>query len=418
AGISFQVKLYESDNKIEFVYQQEAGALSSPSASIGMAFPRYGSPNFISLNNTGASPIASTSVETSSLALKPATGQVYSFVPAKLNQTITFGPLANRVFDPAPFALTATSSSGLPVTYASSNTNVATVAGNLVTLTGQGTITITASQAGDNTFNAAAVVTQSLTITPATLTLVFPQPADKTVGDPPFSLNISTTPSNADLGYEFTNPPVFALLDRAAGTITLQNVAGQIALKVTAGKSGYTTTSITRTFCVNPTKPPKVELLLGATDESLTLNVAFYTGIGDSFQWFRNGVDLNVTSSSRTLSITQPGVYSVSTIKGNCASVPSDGIPVVITDLLNKDKSEINIFPNPTDDSQQVTVDASGHARNGVIDVTVYDMMGRTKEQKSGSGSIQFSLSSYATGYYLFRVNTGTDIISKRIFKK
>ena len=38
-------------------------------------------------------------------------------VNAELAQTITFGPLADKVFGDAPFALSATASSGLPVSF-------------------------------------------------------------------------------------------------------------------------------------------------------------------------------------------------------------------------------------------------------------------------------------------------------------
>ena len=80
-------------------------------------------------------------------------------------QTITFGALANKVNGEDPFTLTATSDSGLPVSYSSSDTNVATVSGNTVTIVGVGTTTITASQAGDGSYTAATSVPQSLNIT-------------------------------------------------------------------------------------------------------------------------------------------------------------------------------------------------------------------------------------------------------------
>jgi len=55
-------------------------------------------------------------------------------------------------------SLTATASSGLTVSYVSSNTNVATIAGDVVTIVGVGTTMITASQAGDSVYDAAPSV--------------------------------------------------------------------------------------------------------------------------------------------------------------------------------------------------------------------------------------------------------------------
>ncbi|WP_083629605.1 MBG domain-containing protein [Tenacibaculum agarivorans] len=82
----------------------------------------------------------------------------------KASQTITFSPLSNVNLGGAPFDLSATSDAGLPVTYTSSDTSVATVSGNTVTILGSGTTDITASQIGNETYAAATDVTQSLTV--------------------------------------------------------------------------------------------------------------------------------------------------------------------------------------------------------------------------------------------------------------
>ena len=87
-----------------------------------------------------------------------------TLVIAKANQTITFGALAGKTNGDAPFTLGATASSGLPVSYASSNTAVATVSGSTVTIVGAGTTTITASQAGNTNYSAATAATQTLTL--------------------------------------------------------------------------------------------------------------------------------------------------------------------------------------------------------------------------------------------------------------
>jgi 2',3'-cyclic-nucleotide 2'-phosphodiesterase (5'-nucleotidase family) len=86
---------------------------------------------------------------------------------AKINQTITFGALAPKTTADAPFALSGSASSGLGVTYTSSNPSVATVSGSTVTLVGPGTTTITADQVGNVNYYAAASVNQSLTVTSA-----------------------------------------------------------------------------------------------------------------------------------------------------------------------------------------------------------------------------------------------------------
>lgn len=83
----------------------------------------------------------------------------------KADQTITFDSIPGKLTSDADFDLTATASSGLTVSYESSNTAVATIAGSTVTIVGEGTSVITASQAGDNNYNAAPNAIRYLVVT-------------------------------------------------------------------------------------------------------------------------------------------------------------------------------------------------------------------------------------------------------------
>lgn len=77
-------------------------------------------------------------------------------INSKLNQYIILTKIPSKTTSDTPFTLDGSASSGLPVTYTSSNTSVATVSGNTVTIIGEGTTTITASQAGNSTYNPAS----------------------------------------------------------------------------------------------------------------------------------------------------------------------------------------------------------------------------------------------------------------------
>lgn len=77
-----------------------------------------------------------------------------------------------RTIDGGSYTLSAVASSNLPVSYSSDNTAVATVSGNVVTIVGVGTATITATQPGDATFGAATPVTQALTVLATTWKLI------------------------------------------------------------------------------------------------------------------------------------------------------------------------------------------------------------------------------------------------------
>jgi hypothetical protein len=88
----------------------------------------------------------------------------------KINQTITFGALAGKTYGDAPFTLTATATSGLPVSFQIVS-GPATVSGSTLTITGAGAVTVRAAQAGDATRNAAPNVDQSFNVAKATPTV-------------------------------------------------------------------------------------------------------------------------------------------------------------------------------------------------------------------------------------------------------
>ncbi|MEI6752050.1 MAG: T9SS type A sorting domain-containing protein [Paludibacter sp.] len=89
-----------------------------------------------------------------------------SFTAIKEAQSITFGALATKTYGDAPFALTATASSGLTVSYTTSNTSVATISGSTLTIAGAGTSNIKAIQTGNSSFAPADTVAQLLTVKP------------------------------------------------------------------------------------------------------------------------------------------------------------------------------------------------------------------------------------------------------------
>jgi PASTA domain/Regulator of chromosome condensation (RCC1) repeat len=82
-----------------------------------------------------------------------------------MNQTITFGPLANKTYGDPDFAVSATASSGLALSCAASGR--CTLSGAAVHLTGAGSCTVTASQPGNRNYNAATEVSRTFSIAPA-----------------------------------------------------------------------------------------------------------------------------------------------------------------------------------------------------------------------------------------------------------
>ena len=195
-------------------------------------------------------------------------------------QTITF-TLAGTGTVNDKIVLTATTDSGLEVTFASSNEAVAVIgtgtdAGKLVLKT-TGTAIITASQAGNATYAPAADVTQMITVeAPGSQAqaITFTLPMTGTVGD------VVPLTATANSGLEVT----FASSNEAVAVIGTGTDAGKLVLKtagtttITASQAGNATyapaTPVTQMITVGPT---------GTTSQVITFTpLAATTGtVGD-----------------------------------------------------------------------------------------------------------------------------------------
>ncbi len=159
-------------------------------------------------------------------------------------QTITFGALANKTFGDPDFTVSATASSGLPVSF-STISSACTVSGNLVHIVSGGSCTITASQPGDGNYEPAADVSQSFTIGQAGQTITFAPLAGKTIGDPDFTVS-ATASSGLPVGFA------------AAGNCTISGVTvhltGVGSCSITASQPGdinyLPAADVTRSFTI------------------------------------------------------------------------------------------------------------------------------------------------------------------------
>ncbi len=140
---------------------------ASASGGLGMTYSSFNP----AVATISSSTVTLKAVGTSDITARQAGNTTYApaqfirtLTVTKGDQTITFGPIPEKNIGDADFNLTATASSGLTVSFASSNTAVATVTGTLVHIAGAGTTVITASQAGSVNWNPAPDVPQNLTV--------------------------------------------------------------------------------------------------------------------------------------------------------------------------------------------------------------------------------------------------------------
>jgi parallel beta-helix repeat protein len=171
------------------------------------------------------------------ISIEPFTGIVLlrSRTSFKAAQVITFPSIGNKIFGEAPITLNATSSSGLAVSYRLV-TGPASLSGNTLTLTGAGTVTVEATQAGDATYNAAEAVSQSFTVTATrqNQTITFPAITNRTFGDAPFTLT-ATASSGLPVSYRILSGPASVL----GNVVTISGI-GLIWIEASqAGNANY-----------------------------------------------------------------------------------------------------------------------------------------------------------------------------------
>ena len=114
---------------------------------------------------------------------------------AKQTQTLNFAALPNRQLGEAPFSISASASSGLPVSFSTATFPVCQISGGKVTLMTAGICTLVAQQDGNNTFNPVLVVRSFIVIDPfkQVQSITFAPLPNKTLSDQPFTVSANAS---------------------------------------------------------------------------------------------------------------------------------------------------------------------------------------------------------------------------------
>lgn len=205
-----------------------------------------------------------------------ATGSVmqsFTLTVAKANQTINFANPGTKSFSLVPFALAATASSGLTLSYASNTPGVCTVAGSNVTTVATGVCSISADQAGNVDYNAAPQVTQGFSVNTGSQTITFgAQTSPRNFSTTPFALSpVAFATSGLTIAYTTTTPSVCVMSGNNVATLS----AGICTIAANqAGNANYAAaTQVTQSVTVNAITPlaPTIGTATGS-DQQATIN--------------------------------------------------------------------------------------------------------------------------------------------------
>ncbi len=164
------------------------------------------------------------------------------------SQSISFGALANKTYGDPSFAVSASASSGLAVTFNSITTGICTVSGTTVTIVAGGACTIAANQSGNSNYSAAPQVTRSFTVVPAAQFITFPALTNKAYGSAPFALT-ATASSSLAVSYSSLTTTVCTV---SGAMVSLVNLGTCTIAANQGGNTSYTPAAqVSQSFSVN-----------------------------------------------------------------------------------------------------------------------------------------------------------------------
>ena len=330
-----------SDQTITFAAIPNKTALSanfdlnaSASSTLPVTFEVVSGSNVATVTSSGTVDVLGTGVATirasqdGNASFNPAPTVEQTLTVSKAAQTLTFGSLTNQNLSAGTYTLSATASSGLGVSFASSDASVASITGNVATLVAGGTVQITASQGGNSIYDAATPVTQNLTIIDDTLqtqTITWSQNLSSLSFGAADTNMTATASSNLPVTYTVTsgnsvvevNGTMLKVLGSGSATITAsQSGDGQFAAAPTVDKN-VTVTKANQTIVTNANQASLPNLTKDSGDfeftpliKSVKAGTTTSTGLAVSYASNNSNV-VQVTGAGARLKLVGGGTATI-----------------------------------------------------------------------------------------------------------
>lgn len=356
-------------------------------------------------------------------------GVYTALVPSELDQLITFGAITAKTFGDPTFALSATASSGLTVSFASSDPTVVSLSGSVATIHKAGQVTITATQDGNIQYKAAPPVQQILTVNKASQTISFAALAEKTIIDLPFTVS-ATSSSNGVVTFASSNPAVATV---SGNTIT---IIGTGTTNITASQPGNENFEPAPNVVQVLTVVSRVIALVGNLDfgevivgeeKQLTFQVEnqgtaplsitginYPSGYTGTSQATANAITVTVTFKPTSAADFDGEITVNSNATSGDNTINANGTGVLITQAEDPNTS-IQVYPNPVTTSLVI----EGVSRTGTVLFTsgrgqMISMPVVARDQRS----VTVDVSRLAAGTYVLAIPLGQSVIYRKILKQ
>ena len=248
---------------------------------------------------------------------------------AKGNPTIASMSAISKTFGNPAFPLTVpTSNSNGAFTFTSSNTAVATILNNLVTIAGAGTATITATQAATANYNAGSV-TATLTVAKGNPTITILSNITRAYGSAAVTLVAPSSNSNGAFTYTISDASVATI---SGATLTAVGIGTATITTTQAESANYNAGSVTRTITVvkgTPTIGTFAAINKTFGDAAFTLTAPTSTSTG-AFTYASDNTAV-ATVSGATVTIVGAGTANITATQAADANYNAGSVSAVLT---------------------------------------------------------------------------------------
>ncbi|MDI5949126.1 HYR domain-containing protein [Flavobacterium yafengii] len=324
------------------------------------------------------------------------------------------------------YDLTATATSGLNVTYISSDETIARINNNTIQIVGAGTVTITATQSGNEYYSAAVDATQSLTITDTILPAI------------PTLANITQNNDNGFCGaiVNFVAP---SGTDNFSGASTIQTAGlpsgaeypigtttNTFQVTDASGNSAISSFNVTVTDTELPTLISSGNIIQKKEGKLHGVAVTYTLPVGNDNC---TGFTITQTEGLSSGSIFPLGVttntFKIVDASGNTANC---SFTVTVVQAITPKNSDANpvlsvvAHPNPATDFVNITVKTDAPKNMTLRLYDIFGMLIGSPIEISGittENTIQINVSNFRRGVYVFTLSTENKILfTDKIIKK
>lgn len=323
------------------------------------------------------------------------------------NQTITFPAIPTKALGNPDFSPGATASSGLAVSYSSSNPAVATIIGGNIHLVGIGTSVITASQAGNASYNPAPDVTQTLSV----VAVYNYAPSSTTILQGSINAGGFGNLANNDASYVVVNSTTSSTRRTDwYGSTTITQAPSSVS-KLTITYDGKNSASKTQTLYLYDWASSAWTQIDSRTVSTSDVLITSIQTSPANFISSSGEIRLRVFSSGGTKNYTCSGDWIRFSIESSSALMPA---PLSELSSIKVNPFSLKAFPNPGKDRISIAyslptaadVLLQVYALNGQMVKTLV----RNQTQAAGTYAESFDTSGLSEGAYFARLVAGGQV--------